>query len=87
MPTSNERKMLSSNEALKELIFVWGYTLVPFNSIIAICCIENGLTLTARGSRESDVCRRQILTTKVDPRTLGAKICLMAVDPYHRYSK
>ena len=32
------------------------------------------------------VCRRQILTTKVDPRTVRVKIFLMAVDPYHRYS-
>ena len=30
-------------------------------------------------SSESDVCRRQILTTKVDPRTLRAK--LLAVNP------
>ena len=34
------------------------------------------LTLTVRGS-----CRRQILTTKVDPRTVRVKIFLMAVDP------
>ena len=30
---------------------------------------------------ESDVYRRQILTTKVDPRTIRVKIFLMAVDP------
>ena len=29
---------------------------------------------------ESDVCRRQILTTEVDPRTLRVNIFLMAVD-------
>ena len=32
-------------------------------------------------SSESDVCRRQILTTKVDPRDVGVKICMMVVDP------
>ena len=31
----------------------------------------------------SDVCRRQILTTKVDPRTVKVEIFLMAVDPYY----
>ena len=30
---------------------------------------------------ESDVCRRQILATKVDPRTVRVEIFLMAVDP------
>ena len=30
--------------------------------------------------------RRQILTSKVDPRTVRIKIFLLAVDPYHRYS-
>ena len=34
----------------------------------------------------SDVCRRQILTTKIDPRTVRVKLFVMAVDPYHRYS-
>ena len=29
----------------------------------------------------SDVCRRQILTNKVDPRTVREKIFLMALDP------
>ena len=37
-----------------------------------------GLILTAR---ESDVHRRQTLTTKVDPRTVGVKLFLTAVDP------
>ena len=32
-------------------------------------------------SSESDVCRRQILTTKVYPRAVRLKIFLMAVDP------
>ena len=47
------------------------------------------LTLTARGqtlSSESDVCRRQILTTKDYPRTVKVKIFLMVLHPYHRYS-
>ena len=35
---------------------------------------------------ESDVCGRQILTTKVDPRTVRVNIILMVVDPQHRYS-
>ena len=35
---------------------------------------------------ESDVCRRQILTTKVDPRTVGVQLFLMAIDTQHRYS-
>ena len=48
-------------------------------------------TLTSRGmdrlqSSESDVCRRQILQTKVDPHTVRVKIFTMAVDPLHRYS-
>ena len=30
---------------------------------------------------ESDVCRRQIVTTKVDPRTVRVNIFIMAVDP------
>ena len=34
-------------------------------------------------SSESDVCRRQILTTKVDPPTVRVKIFLMPVDPYN----
>ena len=41
------------------------------------------LTLTVRGSPlvvETDVCRRQTLTTKVDPRTVRVKIFLMAED-------
>ena len=32
-------------------------------------------------SSESDACRRQILTSKVDPHTVRVKIFLMAVDP------
>ena len=45
------------------------------------------LTLTARVlTLESDVCRRQILTSKVNPRTVKVKIFLIAEDPYHRYS-
>ena len=43
------------------------------------------LALTARGST-LDVCRRQILTIKIDPRTVRVKIFIMAVDPQHRYS-
>ena len=34
---------------------------------------------------ESDVCRRQILTFKVDPPTVKVQGCIMAVDPYHSY--
>ena len=30
---------------------------------------------------ESDVCRRQILTSKVDPRAVSVKIFIMFVDP------
>ena len=32
-------------------------------------------------SSEYDVCRRQILTSKIDPRTVGVKIFIMVVDP------
>ena len=32
-------------------------------------------------SSECDVCRRQILTSKVDPRAVRVKIFLMAADP------
>ena len=38
-------------------------------------------TFTALGAAESDVCRRHILTSKVDPRTLKVKAFLMVVDP------
>ena len=31
--------------------------------------------------KKTDACRRQILTTKVDPRTVRVKIFIMAVDP------
>ena len=52
-------------------------------------CLNNpysaGIDLTARGS-ESDVYRRQILTTRVDHRTVRENILLLAVYPYHRYS-
>ena len=32
-------------------------------------------------SSESDICRRQILTSKVDPRIVGVRIFIMVVDP------
>ena len=32
------------------------------------------------------VCRRQIMTSKVDPRTVRVQIFMMAVDSNHRYS-
>ena len=35
---------------------------------------------------ESDVYRRQILTSEIDPRAVRIKIFIMAVDPYHRHS-
>ena len=34
---------------------------------------------------ESDVCRRQILTYKDDPRTERIKIFIMVLNPSHRY--
>ena len=37
-------------------------------------------------SSESDVCRRQILTTKIDPRTVIVNIYIMVVHLSHRYS-
>ena len=47
-------------------------------------------SLFQRGDRlyasESDVCRRQILTTKEDPCAERIKILLMVGDPEHRYS-
>ena len=40
------------------------------NTIIVMVSTNEILTLSARGpTLESDVCRRQILTSKVDPRT------------------
>ena len=43
--------------------------------------IDNqSLTLTARGST-LDVCRRQILTSNVNPRAVRLKVFLMVVDP------
>ena len=59
---------------------VFLHCLLSCPTIVAL----TGLTLTARGS--TSVCRRQILTTKVDPRTVRVKIFLMVVYPYHRYS-
>ena len=50
---------------------------------------SNGLNLTSRVSTlDVRICRRQILTSKVDPRTVrvGLQILIMAVDPLHRYS-
>ena len=44
------------------------------------------LTLSTWGPSLSDVCRGQILAYKINPRTEGVKIFLVAVDPYHRYS-
>ena len=39
-------------------------------------------TLTVRGSTlVVRICRHQILTTEVDPRTGGVEIFIMAVDP------
>ena len=46
--------------------------------------IHVALTLTARGglkASESDVCRRQILTSKVDPRIKRITIFIIALDP------
>ena len=53
--------------------------------------LHNGIVIALqRGDRlytsKSDVCRRQILTSKVDPRIVRGKIFSMAVNPYHRYS-
>ena len=49
--------------------------------------LQECFTRTARGSTlVADVCRRQILTTKVNPRTVGINIFLMAGNPQHRYS-
>ena len=46
-----------------------------------------GIDFSRQNLTSVDVsCRRQILTTKVDPRAARAKIFIMAVDPYHRYS-
>ena len=44
--------------------------------------VSGMLNFTVRGSSESDFCRRQILTSKVDPRTVKIKII---VAPSHRY--
>ena len=41
---------------------------------------KKGLILTARGST-LDVCRRQILTSKVNPRTVRVQLCIMTIDP------
>ena len=38
------------------------------------------LTLSARGST-LEVYRRQILTSKIDPRTVRVKIFIIAIDP------
>ena len=52
-------------------------TLYPSTTIRIQAC----LTLTARGPSESDVFRRQILTTQVDTRAVRVNIFLMTVDP------
>ena len=41
---------------------------------------------TVKAESESDVCRRQILTSEVDPHPVTVNIFLMVVDPSHRYS-
>ena len=54
------------------------YTNEPPMSIHLRLTLQRGDRLK---SSESDVCRRQILTTKVYPRAVIVKIVLMAVDP------
>ena len=45
----------------------------------------NNVALYSAGI-DSDVSRRQILTSNVSPHTVRVQIFLMAVDPHHRYS-
>ena len=48
---------------------------------------ERMLTLTAPGSTsDSDVCRRHIMTSTVDPRTVRVNIFVVVVDALYRYS-
>ena len=53
----------------------------PSTSLWVIYFVKiQALTITVRGPTLDVDCRRQILTTKVDPRTVRVKIFIMVVD-------
>ena len=49
-------------------------------------CEDESFIPYSAGIDFTDVYRRQILTTEVDPRAVRIKIFIMAVDPWHGYS-
>ena len=62
------------------VMYTVSITIIQF--IMELC--NNHLALSVRGSTldvRSDVCRRQILTPEINPRTVRIEIFIMAVDP------
>ena len=54
---------------------------LPFNNALNMLKIYEFRDDSKKKTSTSNVCRRIILTTKVDPRTVREEIFLMAVDP------
>ena len=54
---------------------------ICYNNLTVLILTVPGPTLESEIESESDVCKRQILTSKVDPGTVRVKIFIMAVDP------
>ena len=50
---------------------------------IYICVFYKNKITSQAYNAGIDFCRRQIMTTKVDPRAVRVKICLMSADPEH----
>ena len=82
-PTGKHIDIQTYNKSFKLFFFVTNRTDRYFYAVLEYAIVLI-LTLTARDrlqSSEPDVCGRQILTTKVNPRTVRIKIFLLAVDP------
>ena len=64
--------------------FVWSILLLLFHLTFVMATFA---TLSTRGSTlDVDVCRRQNLTSKVNPTYWQSKTFIMTVDPQHKYS-
>ena len=64
---------------IKNKAYHYNNSIIPQTTHSNTYWSSDGLTLS-----ESDVCIRQILTYTDAPHAERIKICLMAVDPYHR---
>ena len=51
---------------------------ISFSNLFDVLPLQRGDRLE---TSESDVCRRQIMTSQVGPRTVRVKMCIMVVDP------